>query len=116
MSKIVKWGHWVVPATLGVWGLRELYLARTESGAFGYHFAGALIFFAPALGVFFWKRVGLGAAIGVCAFNIAQSLQGPFDPASQAARLMMALTLCLSFVWLVLPGVRRQFYSGNHTP
>jgi hypothetical protein len=113
VSKLINWGHLLATATLSAWGLREFVLAHSEPSSFWYHVTGALLFLVPALGIFLWSRLGYGAAIGVCAFNIAQAFHGPFGPGSAVARVTMGLTLSIVLIWFIHPGVRRQFRVGD---
>jgi hypothetical protein len=109
MSKLVSLGHWLAAAILGTWGLRELMLSWIEPNEFGYRLTGAILYLLPALGILFWNRFALGAAIGVCAFDVARSVNGPFAPDSRATCVAMALTLGLVLLWLITPNVRRRF-------
>jgi len=113
MSKLVNWGHWVAAGALAARGLRELFLARIEPSEFGYHLSGAFFFLLPAIGILFWNRLAPAVAIAVCGFNFARSFNGPFAPDSHATRVALGVTLGLVLLWLIAPGVRRQFRGGT---
>ena len=112
MSRFTKYSRWPIAGILIAWGLRELLLPGSEPGI-EYRILGALFFIVPAVGIVLFQKWGYGVAIAVCAFNAAQTIHGPFGPASTISKSAMVVTLVLVLVWLLLPNVRHQFFDKD---
>lgn len=108
MKNFAAYSKWPAAVILAGWGLCELLLPGYEPGPW-FRIAGALFFFLPAVGIHLLRQWGRAVALGVCAFNFAQAIHGPFGPPSNVGRVTMIVTLGLVLMWLFLPEVRNQF-------